>query len=867
MKLTLRSTLVFYLAGLQLIAFAAIIIPSYVTSERTLLHHARTIMRDVAANTIEHSTRFLAPAEAAAELSRRLAEIDIVASDDPAALEKLLFEQLQLAPQFAGIFYGDETGSFVYVMRAEAGAAGPFRSKIIRRDADAKSTELKWRDRYFNLVGSAADEDDAYDPRTRPWYADAKADREVVWTEPYIFYSSRNPGITVAAPVADGAGQVKGVVGVDIEIGAISTFLANLNIAEHGVALIMNRNGDVIAHPREEIIKVEQGAASSGLRFADITEIDDPAARSAFASKLKGGELRIDAGGADMIQSGAFMHDGEAYVSTIAAMKNERHPWIIGVFAPEYDFIGAIKQDRNRSILTAVGIVLATAAIGWLLANRIHRPVKALADRATRISRGRAAPPRPNPASFQELERAGAAFNRMSVWLDKQKRQNAKLNEDLRAASLALEERVSERTAELAAVNERLHQEIAVRAQAEQTLQDEAATHRRTSERLGEAMDKVREANAAKSRFLSSMSHELRSPLNAILGFTELLQTRGDTLSAEKREGYLEHVMSSSEHLLALVNDILDLESIETGTLLMTIEDVDPYAAISDARNEVMALAQSRGVRLVEDLPSEPLPTLSTDAKRLRQVLVNLLSNAIKYSEAGGTVTVSALRRADRLRISVVDEGVGIAEDLHDRIFTPFDRLGAEASDVEGAGVGLALAKQLVENMGGRIGFESSRGLGSLFWVEVPARENASDQNAEADDARPKTEHHFDGVKRLLYIDDNFLNLKLISDFLNSRRDVVVISASTAEAGLELATSERFDLIIVDINLPDMSGFDLLKKLREAHGDTIILALSADAMPQQIARGLKAGFDGYVTKPVKLHILEREIETRLSDTA
>lgn len=871
MRLTLRATLILYLAGLQLLAIAAILVPSYLSSERTLMEHARALMRDVAFTTIAHSDRFLAPAEAAAELSKRLAENDIVASDDPDLLEKLLFEQLQLVPQFAGIYYGDEAGNFVYVMRATADAPGPFRSKYVSRTDAGVQTRLIWRDDDFKLVQNRLDPTDRFDPRERPWYQDARRDSATVWTDPYIFYTSKNPGVTVASPILDGVGAIQGVIGVDIEIGAISSFLARLKIGENGRALILNHNGDVIAHPEPSIIKTQSEDGSGGLRFAGIAEVADPIARSAFASMLVNGNVRLptdpraysELDGARYIST-SFTHMGADYVATIAPMPHATQPWTIGVYAPKDDFVGALQVDRNRSIVIALAVAAVTAAIGAFLANKVHAPVRVLAERATRISRGGIVPPAPFPTSFVELRRAGIAFNRMSIWLAKSKARNTELHESLKEASLALEARVAARTADLAAVNGRLEAEIATRAKAEETLRNEVRMHADTSARLRVAAAETESANAAKTRFLSSMSHELRSPLNAIIGFTDLLAERNGTLSEQKRHEYLQHVKSSSDHLLALVDDVLDLENVESGQIALKIEAIDPKQALASAILEQSVLADQTGTR-IEDETDADLPFVQADANRLRQVLVNMLSNAVKYGPPGSTVTVSSEERGAFLRIVVADSGPGIPLDLQGRLFRPFDRLGAETSNIEGSGVGLALSKQLIESMGGRIGLVSAPGAGSRFWIETPiAATGAVDAAPAAAPAQADRSRQGD-VKRILYIDDSPLNLKLIEDFLGARDDMVVVSAETGADGVRLVRNEAFDLYLVDINLPDMSGYDLLREIRRLRPGAKALAVSADAMPAHVERGLKAGFDGYITKPVRLQALAEDIEARLQE--
>lgn len=279
MRKSLGALLAICLAGLQFLAVLAVVSSSYVTSEQALIRHARDLLRDVGHNTIEHSKGFLRPAEGAAELAARLAQNRVIASDNPRLLEQLLFQQLQIAPHFAGVYFGSEDGDFVMVMRMAEGPA-PFRTKVITRTAEGREVRLIWRDNEFHVVHEETDPQDSYDPRSRPWYQEARARLTTIWTDPYIFFTSHQPGITLAAPVRSETGGLRGVVGVDIEISAISRFLAQLNIGETGRALIINSNGDVIAHPDPELIKTSR--ADGSLSFVNIAEFDDLIARAAL---------------------------------------------------------------------------------------------------------------------------------------------------------------------------------------------------------------------------------------------------------------------------------------------------------------------------------------------------------------------------------------------------------------------------------------------------------------------------------------------------------------------------------------------------------------------------------------------------------
>ena len=285
MKKTLGAPLFLGLAGLQLLAVLAIVFSSYITSEGVLMFHARNLLRNVGLNTMEHSRGFLKPAHDAAELAVRLAQNRIVASDDPDRLEQLLFQQLQLTTQASGMYFGAADGSFVFVMRDPGTEL--FRTKFITYDDSGnRETRLIWRTDDFNPVREVQDPTDTYDPRNRSWFKGASETGGMTWADPYIFFSSRQPGITLAAPVFSEVDSVGGVIGVDIEIDEISDFLMRLKIGRSGRAVIINRNGDVIAGQAPDLLKTT--AADGSLRFVKIDEFGDPIARQAFAPLFAG---------------------------------------------------------------------------------------------------------------------------------------------------------------------------------------------------------------------------------------------------------------------------------------------------------------------------------------------------------------------------------------------------------------------------------------------------------------------------------------------------------------------------------------------------------------------------------------------------
>jgi len=455
---SIRSVLALSLAGLQLVAIAAVILPFYFTSERVLLDHARVLMRDVARNTINHAVGFLAPAEAAADLSQRLARQQVVSSENEDAMERYFFEQLRSHDQFAGIFYGNTEGDFVYVNRDGSVDGAPYRVKTIENGPGRRSVDLVWRDEAYAVAGRRSDPEDRYDPRTRPWYGGAVEADGVAWTDPYIFFSSREPGITVATPVKTEEGELKGVVGIDIEISALSLFLAGLKIGEHGGAFIVSSTGDVIAHPEPAKIKTANETGDA-LRFTRIDELDDPLARAAAASFSPPGDMSPSAEAYS-----SFRFAAEAYHAVASSLPGTRWPWTVITYVPENDFLGAIKESRRNGYVLAVVVALLTGLLGLLIARTITRPIGQLYRQAEDIAAGDLKPMPPLRTRYNELNRTGLAFSRMTEWLRRERDANEALTADLRQASRELEGRVEERTAELNSANARLKEEAELRA-------------------------------------------------------------------------------------------------------------------------------------------------------------------------------------------------------------------------------------------------------------------------------------------------------------------------------------------------------------------------------------------------------------------
>ena len=365
-------------------------------------------------------------------------------------------------------------------------------------------------------------------------------------------------------------------------------------------------------------------------------------------------------------------------------------------------------------------------------------------------------------------------------------------------------------------------------------------------------------ANLAKSEFLSSMSHELRSPLNAILGFAQLMDSDSPPATPSQKAS-IDQILHAGWYLLELINEILDLAVVESGKLAMSVEPVSLTEVMLECQAMMEPQAQKRGLEL--SFPRFDVPRfVLADRIRLKQVIVNLLSNAIKYNQPKGTVVVEVTDGTPdgaRTRISVTDNGLGLAPEMMAQLFQPFNRLGQESSGEEGTGIGLVMSKLLVEMMGGAIGVESTVGAGSVFWFEL-ASAAAPELVAEGavPTAEPRARDPQDATPRtLLYVEDNIANLKLVEQLVGRRRDVRLLSAGNATLGIEIARASLPDMILMDINLPGINGFQALEILQKdpttAH--IPVLAISANAMMGDIKKGLEAGFFRYLTKPIHVN--------------
>ncbi|UQB41735.1 response regulator [Thiomicrospira microaerophila] len=481
-------------------------------------------------------------------------------------------------------------------------------------------------------------------------------------------------------------------------------------------------------------------------------------------------------------------------------------------------------QIGMLSMITIFGSMFAL-----LLARRLSvrlslqavRPIDELSQLMERVTKNNEFNLRAKPSDIAELHRLATGFNTM---LEELAVRDQRLSEHREH----LEDMVEQRTAQMT-----------------------------------QAKEEAERANKTKSEFLSSMSHELRTPMNAILGFAQLLEY-DDELTADQRENIGE-ILKAGRHLLILINEVLDLAKVESGKVDLSMEPVELKPLIHDCISLVQPQAERHGIQLASHC--EPQQFVCADLTRLKQSLINLVSNAIKYNRENGRVDVWVEpQEHGGYRIAVQDTGQGIAPEKIKQLFEPFNRLGAEGGAIEGTGIGLTITRRIIELMHGQVGVTSQVGVGSCFWIDLPLAEpdvqHPDLQQASFKLNPPGLVGRFTERKTLLYIEDNPANLRLVERIIASVDGLELLTAQEPELGINLAISTEPALILLDINLPGMSGYQVLDYLKKQPGlkSVPIIALTANAMPKDIEKGLKAGFDDYLTKPIQVPIFLERLE-------
>ncbi|WP_083347768.1 ATP-binding protein [Ruegeria halocynthiae] len=760
---SLRATLALCLGGLQFLAILSVILSTFVSSENALLRQSRNSLTEVSVNVIGQVKSFLNPARQTLDATRRLAENDVLDINNPAALESHFFQQLQVAPQLAGIYLADESGRFVYVMRTEE--PGRYRTKVIPPFPIGRTehhADFQWRNDQFTLLETATTKSDSYEARTRPWFRMVSDTKAPIWTEPYIFYTTRQPGLTYGVPILDKDGNIRAILGVDIQIDALSGFLLDIWSDRHGAALVLNKDGAVLAHPTRVLI--QKDADFDNPELPRVDQIDDPLALQAFGTAVQN---RMD-GVAGPVHTD-FELNGQDYVAMLIEVSEPGLRWLIGLYAAEDNFIGEVKKNRVQGIWIALAIAILTGAIGLAMADRIYAPVRTFASQSQRLSSGEITPEEGLHSPYRELEDTGAA-------LTQEVRQRQRFETaygrtfDLASRGMA---QIAPETGQFLRANEQLcdimgyqpdeletmtltdilpKDEQKIASMFRQTLledsefiaenqfirkdgspiwlrvnailiRDESGTPDHAVAIIDNVSDRKQAEDEASrlSRDLSHVSrvnlmgematglaHELNQPLSAI------------SYNVDAAKITLDEIGNPDPELTEILSDI-DRQSRRAGDIIRALREVvrkdrgrqTPFD-LNGLIRQTVSLMESEvklhEIRLQYDETN--LPPVTGNRTQIAQVLVNLLRNAIdalaRDPVAKGQISISTRVTDEIVEVRVEDNGPGISNDV--TLFNMFD-----TQKTDGMGLGLSICRTIVKANDGTIWYEPTSEFGARF--------------------------------------------------------------------------------------------------------------------------------------------------------
>ncbi|MDJ1182966.1 ATP-binding protein [Roseofilum casamattae] len=758
---------------------------------------------------------YLATANLVNQINRDLIYADNLDITDPDRLGRHFLQQLQQFETVDYIYFANERGGIVSVGRdATYGFNFSITDDFVSGDFKRYALDLDGNRQ--DLINTRPD----FDPRQRGWYKSAAPLQTPVWSEVYPGTLEASLGISAARSVYDDRATLKGVLGIDLLLMQISEFLQNLQVSQSGQIYIIEPSGLMVATSNEESLFATDTNAEESARLNAADSPNQVVAESARVLLSRFGQFSQIAEDARMILN----INGERYFVKVIPFHDEGGlDWLVTIAVPESDFLTEINANIRTTILLCTGALVLAVAIGIVTARWVVQPLLHLNQSARELARGQWEK-RVITQRRDEVGELTNAFNQMAG--------------QLKESFTTLEQRVSERTAELAV-----------------------------------AKEKAEVANQAKSTFIANMSHELRSPLNAILGFAQIM-TRSQTLPSEHQEK-VSIINRSGEHLLTLINNVLDLSKIEAGRITLNEKNFDLHRLLDDLHDMFQLKANDKGLQLLLE-PAENLPRyIRTDEVKLRQILINLINNALKFTEQGGISLrathpspVTNNQQLITLYFEVEDTGMGIAPEELDKLFEAFTQTASGKQAQEGTGLGLSISRKFAQLMGGEMRATSRVGEGAVFSFEIQCQPveatevealNPQRQIIALQPGQPRY--------RLLIVDDKPVNRQILIHLLNPLGFELKEAGNGREA-VEIWEQWEPHLIWMDMKMPVMDGFEATKTIKATTKGqaTVVVALTASVLEEEKAVVLSAGCDDFLRKPFRdeqiFTALERHLGVR-----
>jgi signal transduction histidine kinase/CheY-like chemotaxis protein len=632
--------------------------------------------------------------------------------------------------------------------------------------------------------------------------------------------------------------SLDGFTGINITINTITNQILSMNIPWHGYALLMSSDGSILALPNSDKNKWALDELSVNDYRQSILNNNSSSDqfnlyRNNYLSSLKN-EINNSVTGFSN-----FTFKGEPRVISWSTISNTG--WKLLIIVPEQNIYAKINTLKNNliqiSIFIVSGLVLSYLVFYLIFLRKAQKMTATTSnslleinDIVQRISHGEYTPETPE-LNINEL-------NDLSMHLSKMGKDLGETNKNLLITESELIK-----------------------------MERDIADQKEMAKSLITAKEEAEKANKAKSEFLSNMSHELRTPLNAILGFSQILELDPESPLTDSQHESVKEILKAGNHLLELINEVLDLSKIESGNLIISIESVPIKSVMDETFSIIKPFADKNNIKIIT-YPTEDLNEfVLADHTRLKQILLNLLTNAVKYNKENGEVTFYHEKINNKLRFHVIDTGIGLSSCDLDIIFKPFHRLNKINNKIEGTGIGLAVAKQLVELMDGKIYVDSEKDIGSDFFVEFPCVDAHILQDSEISiSTENQSSLSKNKLYTVLYVEDNPANLRLVERILMQINNIEMLSATSGELSIDLAIAHKPNIILLDINLPGINGYEVFKRLKlcDETNNIPVVAISAHAMPKDIAKCLNYGFIDYITKPINVQRFTETISNILA---